>query len=1025
MLLKASTMQATIANLEAADSTEKLTAVLNGYQMGADDAMHVVDALSAVDLEAATSVGELATALQKTANTARESGVDFERLVGYIAAVSENTRQAPELIGNAFRTLFARMQNVKAGKSIDEFGDSLSDVEKVLNRFNVHLRDSQYEFRNMSDVLDDVYSKWKTLSSVEKSQIAVAIAGTRQREVFLSLMSNYDKALKYNEVALNSNGKAQEKYAIYQDSINAKLKELQTIFDDLIYNESNVELFKTVLETAKELLETFVLIGDANENIYGNVNNILGELNKILDVVNKILSIPGIDKIIGLMNPLSQGFTIEKIFGKEAKIDKLTSKINDSSDSLSLLKEEVDRINSKSIKTDADIENLNALKEEIKKTEAEILEYQTQIDKLETNDTRKSDFFGKYGSFVTRSGGPSIDMSIYNQAKEYGKYLSGDKTFSELSTSLDKLEKSFVTVMEAGAEAKNLISNGVLNTTYSINTLVKASEELSDAWDIYNRKVEKSVSNKDNILSAQEQELARLSELASKYNNLQESLEKIDSAYNLASSAISEYNEYGKLSTSTVQSLISSNSKYVDALYVVDDAVHLNIKAIKQLTEAQKQEKIDALKAQISITANTIENIKKRISGYKIESSAISTASDTFTKFANNMWKMTTATQGFSVAAIGAAQAMKAVEYGKLNDAVAKLERLQNELSILEASFSSVEHYSGKASSGIKDVGDAADDTADKLREIQDLFNAYVDAITDQIDKEIDALKKDKDYWEKYYDDKIDAIKEVKEEIDKQTEAEEKLLAIEKAKANLAKANQEVVRIYVRGRGFIYRQNLEAVAAAQEELNILLKEWDNYQKKLELEQQVKNFEDAKNATIKDIEEEIKKLEDLKDKWSESLDIQDAANKYGGLLDDIKKFENMSYQERLDALEKFVDKYNKLTSKLQSGIKKPSSSRKEKDDKDTYAPSSSSKNWDGIVSGGGAWYNPDTYTREEAEKKETERTGKSQARREAGYAKGKLAMLIQLVNNNVISTADAAKQINMSEEEFVEKMKQNQ
>lgn len=43
----------------------------------------------------------------------------------------------------------------------------------------------------------------------------------------------------------------------------------------------------------------------------------------------------------------------------------------------------------------------------------------------------------------------------------------------------------------------------------------------------------------------------------------------------------------------------------------------------------------------------------------------------------------------------------------------------------------------------------------------------------------------------------------------------------------------------------------------------------------------------------------------------------------------------------------------------------------------------------------------------------------------GEAIGRFNMLVQLVNNTVISTADAAKQINMSEEEFVEKMKQNQ
>ena len=69
-------------------------------------------------------------------------------------------------------------------------------------------------------------------------------------------------------------------------------------------------------------------------------------------------------------------------------------------------------------------------------------------------------------------------------------------------------------------------------------------------------------------------------------------------------------------------------------------------------------------------------------------------------------------------------------------------------------------------------------------------------------------------------------------------------------------------------------------------------------------------------------------------------------------------------------------------------------------------------------------------------KEDEERKLRSAEREAGYAdglaqgeiagelRGKFNMLIQLVSNNIISTADAAKQINMSEEEFVEKIKQN-
>lgn len=124
-LIKASTIQATLAQMDYEQSTTLLTSTLNGYKMEAQDAMHVVDALVQVDFAAATSVEELATSLQKTANTARTSGVDFERLVGYLGSVLETTRQAPELVGRAFRTMFSRMQGVAAGVEFDEEGESL------------------------------------------------------------------------------------------------------------------------------------------------------------------------------------------------------------------------------------------------------------------------------------------------------------------------------------------------------------------------------------------------------------------------------------------------------------------------------------------------------------------------------------------------------------------------------------------------------------------------------------------------------------------------------------------------------------------------------------------------------------------------------------------------------------------------------------------------------------------------------------------------------------------------------------
>lgn len=128
-----------------------------------------------------------------------------------------------------FRTLYSRYSNVKAGKFVAGAGEesngeefeALNDIEKVLNKIGISMRDTSAEFRNFDDVLAEIAEKWTTLSDVEKNAISTAFAGTRQREVFNVLMENYDQVGKFENIAENSEGSTQEKMDIYSDSVEA------------------------------------------------------------------------------------------------------------------------------------------------------------------------------------------------------------------------------------------------------------------------------------------------------------------------------------------------------------------------------------------------------------------------------------------------------------------------------------------------------------------------------------------------------------------------------------------------------------------------------------------------------------------------------------------------------------------------------------------------------------------------------------------------------------------------------------
>lgn len=321
-----------VGAIESSQATELLTSTLNGYKMEAQDAMHVVDALSAVDLAAATSVEELAVALQSTANMARVNGVGFEQLIGMIGAVSEATRRSASVVGNSFKTLFSRLTNVAAGKMIDDMGEPLNDVETTLQKLNISLRSSTGEFRNMYDVIAEIADKWDTFSGVQKNQISTAVAGTRQREIWETLMANWDRAKDLAKEAVTSDGMAMDKMQVYLESIEAHVKQLKAAVEDLVYNQEVVDFINLIIDGLRMLVEsiTWVVdkIGIADIAIIGAVTGFIklksainiaketGEVSGALKAFSKIAS--GGNKTINALKEVFSGFTSGVLAGKDA-----------------------------------------------------------------------------------------------------------------------------------------------------------------------------------------------------------------------------------------------------------------------------------------------------------------------------------------------------------------------------------------------------------------------------------------------------------------------------------------------------------------------------------------------------------------------------------------------------------------------------------------------------------------------------------------------------------------------------------
>ena len=260
-LLKDSIVLSKVSGLDAEESTQYLTAAMNGYNVAVDNVMGIVDKVSKVDLESATDAGGLMEAMSRVSTMANTAGVNMDKLLGYMASVGEIMQPTSmSTLGTAFKSIFARMSDIKAQnyELVDDDGtvELLSDVESSLKKVGIDLRKTVTEYNSYSDVLDNLAAKWNTLNDLQQNELAKAFAGTRQQEVFRTLMEHYDRAQKYAEVAENSAGTAEKKFQDnYLSSLEAKTNALKASFESLSSSLVSDDMYSWALDGAKAVTD--------------------------------------------------------------------------------------------------------------------------------------------------------------------------------------------------------------------------------------------------------------------------------------------------------------------------------------------------------------------------------------------------------------------------------------------------------------------------------------------------------------------------------------------------------------------------------------------------------------------------------------------------------------------------------------------------------------------------------------------------------------------------------------------------
>lgn len=230
---------ANVTGDSASEVSSYMTAIWNNYAKGSENLEHFTDVMADLGARTASSSSEIADGLQQFVSLGPVIGLSFDNAAAALAAVSSSTRESAATIGNSFKTIFARLQGLKLGDTLDD-GTDLNKYSEALATAGVQIKDSTGQLKDADTILDELMDKWDGLAKDQQVATAQTVAGVHQYARFMSLMEAKDAYRQNLQWAQNADGAVDEQMKYYEESWTAAQDRFKDSLNQ-VYNQLDIE----------------------------------------------------------------------------------------------------------------------------------------------------------------------------------------------------------------------------------------------------------------------------------------------------------------------------------------------------------------------------------------------------------------------------------------------------------------------------------------------------------------------------------------------------------------------------------------------------------------------------------------------------------------------------------------------------------------------------------------------------------------------------------------------------------------
>ena len=164
--------------MAAGEAASFLIAQMTAFDMGAEQAEYITDAVNEVSNAYSVSSADIIKNLGNMSAVMAQTGNTFEQSLGMLTSITEITRSAQKA-SRGLVSIGSRLVQI-----VDDSSSTGKALKEIYDELGITLFDANGQLRSSYDIFYDLSQIWNTLDTNTQNYIASVQAGTNQFQNF-------------------------------------------------------------------------------------------------------------------------------------------------------------------------------------------------------------------------------------------------------------------------------------------------------------------------------------------------------------------------------------------------------------------------------------------------------------------------------------------------------------------------------------------------------------------------------------------------------------------------------------------------------------------------------------------------------------------------------------------------------------------------------------------------------------------------------------------------------------------------